>query len=60
MKYIVTVREVWVEAYEVEAESEDEAKELVVKDDCMAIEDSFEFSHVQSRDTWDVRPADED
>lgn len=44
MKYIVTV---WIEAYEVEAESEDEAKELAAKDDCVSIEDSFKFSHVQ-------------
>ena len=53
--YIVGVREVHVRHFKVEAESEEEAKDLVWKD-APNVEDIdfFEFSHIMNPEAWSV------
>jgi len=57
-KYLVEVREVWVSTREVMATSEEEAKELVAKDqmgDPVKEPDPFEYSHTLDPSTWTVK-----
>lgn len=61
MKYLVGVKEVWEQMYEVEAESEDEARDKVEGDmigaeqeGVILLEDSFELCHTLEKDYWSV------
>ncbi|MGV9141486.1 MAG: hypothetical protein ACOC1X_00960 [Promethearchaeota archaeon] len=61
MKYLVGVKEVWEQMYEVEAESVDEARDKVEKDITIAeqegvvlLEDGFELSHTLEKEYWNV------
>lgn len=57
-KFLVEVREVWVSTREVMATSEEEAKELVAKDQMQAPvwePDPFEYSHTLDPSTWTVK-----
>jgi len=54
MRYIVEVREVWVQPVEVEASSEEEAKKKVQQGEGTALEDRFEFSHTLDPEYWSV------
>ena len=54
-KYLVGVREVHVRFYSVQADSEENAKELVSKQDPSVVDEEFlEYSHELDRDTWSV------
>ena len=53
--YIIGVREIHVRHYSVEAENEDQAKDLVYQQaDCVTDMEFEEFSHCLDRDTWSV------
>lgn len=56
MKYTVTVKEVWVRSYEVEAVNQSAAIEKVYREDenIKYIEDSFELDHVTNPENWEV------
>jgi hypothetical protein len=54
MRYDVTVKEVWVQTYTVHADSEEEAIQKVQDGDCETQDGSFEYSHAQESDTWDI------
>ncbi|MGV9141485.1 MAG: hypothetical protein ACOC1X_00955 [Promethearchaeota archaeon] len=61
MTYLVGVKEVWEQMYEVEAESEDEARDKVEGDITRAeqegvvpLEDSFDFSHTLEKEYWNI------
>ena len=54
MKFIVEVREVWIQPVEMEAESEEKAIERVREGEGKSIEDGFEYSHTLSVDKWTV------
>ena len=51
------VREVWVQPYIVEAENEEEAKELVTG--IAGVEDELEYSHTLDPETWTVEKEEE-
>lgn len=53
-KFIVTVREVHVQPYEVEAEDTEDAIELVFNGEGELLEEQGEFSHMLGRETFDV------
>lgn len=55
-EYTVYVREIWSQAYVVEANSPDEAKKLVYNKDPRAIvvDNSLEFVDECDRETWTV------
>jgi hypothetical protein len=53
-KFIVSVREVHVQGYGVEAKDEEHAKELVRKGCGELVEDHFEYSHTLDSETWTV------
>ena len=50
----VIVREVWLQAYDVEAETDEEAIDLVKGGTVYSAEDGFEFSHQMSSEYWTV------
>ena len=53
--YLVGVREVHVRHYSVQAENEEEAKDLVYRQAEAAVDMSFEeYSHCLDRETWSV------
>ena len=53
--YIVGVREIHIRHYSVNADSEEEAKDLVYQQDESVVDIGFEeFSHCLDRDTWSV------
>ncbi len=53
--YIVGVREVHVRHYSVQAENEEEAKDLVYQQAESVVDMSFEeYSHCLDRETWSV------
>jgi hypothetical protein len=53
--YIIGVREVRVRHYSVQAENEDEAKDLIYEmATCVVDIEMEEFSHQLDRDTWSV------
>ena len=54
MKFIVEVREVWIQPVEIETVSEKEAIEGVREGEGKYIEDGFEYSHTLSTDKWTV------
>ena len=54
MRYIVEVKEVWVQPVEVEASSPEEAKRKVQQGEGTALEDRFEFSHTLDPEHWGV------
>ncbi len=54
MKFNVLVREVHIQAYEVEAKNEDEATEKVDNQEGSIIEEYFEYSHTLDRSLWTV------
>ena len=60
MKYIVFVREKWIQGYEVEAASEGDAKTLVALGEGSILEDSFEYVEALESDTWSVTKAPEE
>ena len=53
-KYIVSMREVWIQMYSAEAESKEEALDIVAEGGGDLIEGAFEFSHSLGKDTWNV------
>lgn len=53
-KYIVYVREVYVQANEVFANSPEEAKALVEACEGEILEDCLEYSHTLDKDSWTV------
>jgi len=63
MKYQVWVQEIWSQGYETEAESEEEARDKVIKavegivavKDVTLLEDVFEYIQFQDSDSWDVQ-----
>lgn len=59
--YIVGVREIHVRHYSVQAESEEEAKDLVHQQaDCVTDMSFEEYSHCLDRETWSVEEAPDD
>jgi hypothetical protein len=55
MKYIIRTKEVWIQDYEVEATSKEEAFANVFNTDVSSpIQSSFELSHVENEDTWQI------
>ena len=54
-KYLITTREVWTQAYEVEALSPAQAKEQVKKHcEIYLLDNTLEYSHSLNEDTWTV------
>lgn len=53
-KYIVHVREVWVQPIEVEADSPDDAQDRIWAGEGVQLDNRFEFSHCLERGTWTV------
>ena len=60
MKYIVFVREKWIQGYEVEAESKEEAKALVAAGEGDELEDYVEYDESLDPETWRVIDAPEE
>lgn len=56
MKYIVKIKETWIQSVRVEAESESDAVEKVLEGagDYLEGPDGFEFQNSQDSDMWDV------
>lgn len=54
MKYIVNVREVHIQPYEVEAISPEDAAQAVADGEGDLIEGGFEYSHTLDRSLWDM------
>jgi len=54
MKYIVNAKEIWVQGYEVEADSMEEAIEKVKDGEANVAEELFEYSHTLGADVWGV------
>ena len=52
--FIVTMREVYVQSYQIQAISAKEALKLVVDGQGDIMENGFEFSHTLDPDTWTV------
>ena len=60
-KYLVGVREVHVRFYSVQADNEEEAKELVSRRDSSVVDEEFlEYSHELDRNTWSVEETREE
>lgn len=59
-KFIVKVREVWVQDVEIEADSEEEAKDKVESGEGEPVlgHNHFEFSHSLETDHWSVERKD--
>ena len=53
-KYIVCVREVWIQMLKVEAESDSEAIEIVERGGGKEIENMLEYSHTLDSEYWTV------
>lgn len=53
-KFVVFMREVYVQGYEVDANDEKEAIEKVRDGDGELLEDHFEYSHTLDSETWTV------
>ena len=60
MKYIVMVREVHIQGYEVEADSPENAKEKVFQGNAYLREDFFEYSYTLDSSLWTVDLLDPD
>jgi len=58
-KYMVLVREVHVQGYLVQAETPDQAKEIVRNGGGELNEAYFEYSHTLDPDLWTVEETDE-
>lgn len=52
--YRVEVREVWVQAYEVEAETAAEAVATIKRGTTNPLDHDFQFSHHLPTETWNV------
>lgn len=52
--YRVEVREVWVQAYEVEAETAAEAVAKIKGGTAQPLENDFQYSHHLPTETWNV------
>ena len=50
----VLIQEVWLQAYDVEAATDEEAIDLVKGGTVYSTEDGFEFSHQMSSEYWTV------
>lgn len=59
-KYIVGVREVWVQPVEIEADSDSEAKHRVWRGEGNRIDSEFEYSHCLDSSLWTVEEVKED
>jgi hypothetical protein len=59
MKFRVGVKEVWEQGYHVEAESPEEALEIVAAGGGELIEGDFEYSRSLDSDGWSVEEAKE-
>lgn len=53
-KYIINVREVWVQMISIEANSKEEALDLVCQGKGEEIDDTLEFSHLMDKEYWTV------
>jgi hypothetical protein len=58
-KFIVNVREVYVQGYKVTADDEETAKAIVRAGGGVIDEDRFEYSHTLDSETWTVEELDE-
>lgn len=58
-KYIVYVREVWVQAYAIEADSLEEASQGVEDGLGDVLNGDYEYSHQLDPETWTVEPFEE-
>lgn len=56
-KYIVNVREVWVQGIEIEALNEKDAIEAISKGKGVVLEDLFEYSHCLDEKFWTIEPV---
>ena len=54
-KYVVYVREVHVQAVEIDAETVEDARKLVQDGEGYYIDDSLEYSHCLEPYTWSVK-----
>jgi len=52
MKYIVSRFEVWIQPVEVEADSEEQAREAALRGRGVIIEELFEYSHDLQIEDW--------
>lgn len=57
--YRVFVKEVWVQAFDIEAESKEEAIKLITEGDGDIVQDELDYSHSLDPDTWTVEELDE-
>ncbi len=53
-KFVVTIREVYIQPYKVKAKNEDEAIDIVRNGGGELWEDMFEYSHTLDSDSWTV------
>ena len=53
-RFLVSVREVWIQPHLVEAKTAEEALQKVAAADGAMLEDRFEYSHTLDRDLWTV------
>ena len=59
-KFIVCVREIYIQPYEVEARDEDDAKEIVREGGGDILEEKLEYSHTLDTNLWTVEKVEED
>lgn len=52
--FVLAVREVWVQLFEIEAESKEDAKTRVHRGEGTAVDNSLEYSHTLDPETWTV------
>lgn len=57
-KYLVEVREVWVQMVEIEAEYENEAIQKVSQGQGEQLEGCFEYSHTLDPEYWTINRGD--
>jgi hypothetical protein len=57
-QYIVRRREIWVSCVKIDADSTDEAKQLVYAGEGEELDDLLEYSHTLDTNSWDVENAD--
>ena len=59
LKFIVEVREVHIQGYEIEAETEEQAKDLIREGNGDLIDGHFEYSHTLDSEFWTVEKKEE-
>ncbi len=58
-KYKVIAKEIWLQEYTVEANTEEEARRLVDEGEGSAVENSFNFYELYGEESWIVEPYEE-